>query len=177
VPTNLQFDASLTTFQSTSSAFFDARTLSLSGEIAQPVADRSMAHLRYTFVRNNNSELVGSDYAYRSHAIGLRLERGYLRTGVVNIQYRLTRLDYLHPDSSTRFTRHRHNLRQTVTVGTSYGLDEALSVFANASWEINDSNLPVGFVLNTEDVIEGQQSSSLGDYRRGTIGAGIRLDF
>ncbi len=177
VPTNLQLDASLTEFQSTSSAFFDARTLSLSGEIAQPVADRSMAHLRYTYVKNNNSELVGSDYAYRSHSIGLRLERGYLRAGVVNLQYRFTLLDYLHRDSSTRFTRRRRNTRQSLTIGTSYAVDEALSVFANASWELNDSNLPVGLILNTEDIIEGQQSSSLGDYRRGTIGAGVRLDF
>ncbi len=177
VPTNLQIDASLTQFQSTTSRFFDARTLSLSGEIAQAAGDRTMAHLRYAFVRNDNSELIGSDYAYRSHAIAFRIERGYLDSAVVNVQYQIMRLDYLHPDSSTRFTRRRHNLRHTLTLGTNYTINPTLSVSANASWEINDSNLPVGFIINAEDIIEGQQSSSLGDYVRGTIGVGIRMNF
>lgn len=177
VPTDLQLDASLTEFQSTSSTFFDARTLSISGEIGQPVGDRTMAHLRYNYVKNNNIELIGSDYAYRSHGLSVRLERGFLDSGVFNIQYRFLFLDYLHADSSTRFTRQRHNTRHSLSLGTNYAIDSALSLFANASWEINDSNLPVGFIINAEDIIEGQQSSSLSDYERGTIGVGIRLTF
>ncbi len=176
-PSNLQLDLSYTDFQSTSSPFFDARTLSLSGRIGQPVGDRMMAHLSYNFVRNNNTQLIGSDYAYHSHGLTLRLEKGYLQGGVVNVQYGFLYFNYLNPDSFSRFTRERRNTRHSLSLGTSYAFGNRLTLSANATWERNESNLPVGFIINTEDIIEGQQSSSLSDYERGTISVGLSLSF
>jgi len=177
VPTDVQVDLSYTRFNSTSSPFFSAWTLSAGTTLGQPLWQRGMGHIGYNYVKNNNLELIGSDYAYRSHGITMRLEQGYGNRGVVNMQYGFTLFNYTNADSFSRFTRSRRNTKHTLSIGTSYGFQRGVSLFANLTYESNRSNLPVGFIINAEDIIEGQQSSSLSDYERATLNVGINLSF
>lgn len=177
VPTDVQADFSYTRFNSTSSPFFSDWTVSGRLNLGQPLWQRGMGHIGYNYVRNNNLELIGSDYAYRSHGITLRLEQGWGDRGVMNMQYGFTLFNYLNKDSFSRFTRTRRNTRHTFSVGANYGFERGINLFANLTYETNRSNLPVGVIINAEDIIEGQQSSSLSDYERATLNFGVNLSF
>lgn len=177
VPTDVQADFSYTRFNSTSSPFFSAWTVSGGINLGQPLWQRSMGHVGYNYVKNNNLELIGSDYAYRSHGITAKLEQGYGANGVMTLLYGFTLYSYMNADSFSRFTRTRRNTKHTVSIGTTYGFERGISLFANLIYESMSSNLPVGVIINAEDVIEGQQSSSLSDYERATLNFGVSLSF
>ncbi|MBI1195276.1 MAG: tetratricopeptide repeat protein, partial [Gammaproteobacteria bacterium] len=177
VPTDVQADFSYTRFNSTSSPFFSAWTVSGGINLGQPLWERSMGHVGYNYVKNNNLELIGSDYAYRSHGVTAKLEQGYGENGVMTMQYGFTLYSYMNADSFSRFTRTRRNTKHTVSIGTTYGFKRGISLFANLIYESMRSNLPVGVIINAEDVIEGQQSSSLSDYERATLNFGVNLSF
>ncbi len=177
VPTDVQVDLSYTRFNSTSSPFFSARTVSAGVNLGQPLWQRGMGHIGYNYVKNNNLELIGSDYAYRSHGVTMRLEQGWGDRGVVNMQYGFTLFNYTNADSFSRFTRTRRITKHTVSIGTSYGFKRGVNLFGNLIYESNRANLPVGFIVNAEDIIEGQQSSSLSDYERATLNVGVNLSF
>ena len=175
--TGLSGNLSYTDFEADDSPFFSAYTTVAGLTLRQSLVPRSEFRLSYTFVDNANKKLIGSDYAYISHGLGMGWEQGFPAGVVANLDLRYTRFNYRNPDSFSKFTRKRRNDRFNATVGASYRLRKDISLFANLSWTRNDSNLPVGFILNAEDIVEGQQSSSLSDYRRLVLSLGINVFF
>jgi hypothetical protein len=176
VVSSLSFDASYSDFDAKSAPFFSAYVSALSVSLSQPVSDRQIWRAGYQFVVNSNKELVGNDYAYRDHGISLGMD--YLMPwGVINAGYALDYYYYTNADSFSGFTRHRSNLRNNLAVGASWRWRRDISLFATLSWTHNDSNLPVGFVLSSQDIVEALQSSSLSDYSRLMLTTGITLNF
>ncbi len=177
VATGISAALSYTDFVADDSPFFSAYTTALDLGLEQPLALGWGLKLGYHFVDNDNQELIGSDYAYRSHGVNAGLEWGPRAGLLVTLDLRYTRLNYKNPDSFTRFTERRRNTRYNAALGASYRLRNNVRLFANLSWTRNDSNLPVGFILNPQDIVEGQQSSSLSDYERLIFSTGINVFF
>ena len=175
VLTNMSMQVSYAEFDSLGSPFYSAYNYSASASVNQPVAERTVLGLSYRSNLSENMYAEGSDNAFRGHGIDVRLERGVAAGVSVNGSYSLTLMDYLYPDSTTNFTRYRHNQAQSLVAGVNYQFHQSLRLFANISWSNNRSNLPVGFILNAQDVVEGQQSPSLGAYSRVTLTTGIAL--
>jgi tetratricopeptide (TPR) repeat protein len=176
VSTNLSFSASYSDFDSKSSPFFSAYTTTLGASVSQPASERRVWRASYQFVLNSNKEAIGNDYAYRSHEVSLGLD--YLMPwGALNANAGAGTYYYTNRDSFSQFTRHRRNLRYNAAVGASWRWKRDLSFFTTLSWTENDSNLPVGFVLSSADIIEALQSSSLSDYSRVTLITGMNLNF
>ncbi|MFQ5468753.1 MAG: tetratricopeptide repeat protein [Gammaproteobacteria bacterium] len=180
VGTGVSTNLSVTSFDSESSPFFSAITSSIGASVNQQMKDNSALTFSYTFTHNKNKEDVGRDYAYNGHAFNVRYERRtrrIMRGLVANASYGLNHLRYVNPDSFSRFTAHRRNTSHNFTLGGSYQVHKKLRVLASLSYSINTTNLPIGFVLNTQDVIEGQQSTSLGDYKRLSTSVGVSMSF
>lgn len=176
VSSNVTASVSFSDFEGTSNPFFSARTGSLNLSIAQPLGTASSVRGGYQFVINDNKELVGSDYAYTSHGLSAGLDHR-LSWGSVNASYGLTLLDYTNPDSFSRFTRTRENVRHSLSAGASWRFRPGMRLFTTVAWTRNRSNLPVGFVLSSEDIVEGLQSSSLSDYDRLVVSTGLSVSF
>lgn len=173
---NLSATLSYSDFEGTSNRFFSAYTSAAGVSVSQPLTESSQLRAGYQYVVNSNKELVGSDYAYTSHGLSLGMDYR-LPWGGVNASYGLTLLDYTNPDSFSQFTRHRRNTRHNVALGATWRFRQDISLFATLSWVGNRSNLPVGFVLSSEDIIEGLQSSSLSDYDRLMATTGMTVSF
>lgn len=175
VMSDVSLNLSYTNFDSNSSPFFSAYAYNAGISINQPLGERSAVNLGYSFSRNDNKETLGDDYAYQSHGLNIGFERALGAGIIANAGYNYTLVNYSNPDSFSQFTEYRRNDRHSLTFGGSYRFHQKIRFFANFSWVINKSNLPVGFILNPQDVIEGQQSSSLGEYSRGTFTMGMNL--
>ena len=175
VLTNTSLRASYAEFDSLGSSFYSAYNYSAIASINQPIAERTVLSLSYRSSLSENMNVEGTDYAFRGNGVDVRLERGVAAGVSINGGYSLTRMDYLYPDSTTNFTRYRRNQSESVNVGVNYQFHRSLRLFVNVAWSGNQSNLPVGFILNAQDVVEGQQSPSLGDYSRISLTAGIAL--
>jgi tetratricopeptide (TPR) repeat protein len=176
VLTNLSLRGTYTDFDSLTSRFFSAYIYSVSLGFNQPAAERTLLGLSYNYTLSDNKYVVGSDYAYREHTINMRVERGIAAGVAVNAGGSYSLINYLHPDSVSEYTSFRQNHSQTLYAGVSYQFHPAIRLFANMSWSANSTNLPVGVVLNAQDVVESQQSPVLGDYRRLMITAGVAMD-
>lgn len=176
VSSGLSFNLSYSDFDSSSSPFFSSYTTAGGVSISQPATSTDTLRMGYTYVINDNKELVGSDYAYTSHALSAGLEH-FMPWGSVNLTLGFAIFDYSNLDSFSQFTSRRRNIRNNLALGLTYRYRPDISLFASLAWTDNRSNLPVGFILNSEDIIEGQQSSSLSDYRRELLTTGINLRF
>ena len=175
VMSDFSLNLSYTDFESNSSPFFSAFSYTAGMGINQPFGDRSGINLGYSYTINDNKETLGNDYAYISHGLNIGYERGISPDIVANARYGYSLSNYSNLDSVSQFTQYRKNDRHTISVGGSYRFHDRIRFFANLSWTINKSNLPIGFILNAQDVIEGQQSTSLGEYSRGTFTMGMNL--
>lgn len=173
---NVGVSASYSDYESTSSAFFSAYTSAIGVSVSQPLTTASALRANYQYVINSNKEPVGNDYAYTSHSLSLGIDYR-LPWGALNANYGLSLLDYTNLDSFSQFTRRRENLRHNLAVGASWRFRPNINLFSTVSWTQNSSNLPVGFILSSEDIIEGLQSSSLSDYRRLMVTAGMSVSF
>lgn len=176
VSSGISFNLSYSDFDSTSSPFFSSYTTAAGVNVSQPVTSTDTLRLGYTYVINENKEFVGSDYAYTSHGLtaGLDHSRSW---GGMNVNYGIALFNYTNPDSFSQFTERRNNIRNRISLGATYRFKPDINLFATLAWTDNRSNLPVGFILNSEDIIEGQQSSSLSDYTRTVVTTGINLKF
>jgi len=175
VLTNLSARASYSDFDSLTSRFFGAYIYAATFGFNQPVDGRTVLNMNYRYSLSDNRYVEGSDYAFRSHGIDLRLERGLTAGIAVNGGLSLTRMNYLYPDSATGYTRYRHNQLRSFYTGLTYQFHPLIRFYTNLSWSTNSTNLPVGAILNAQDVIEGQQSPTLGHYSRFTAMGGVAL--
>lgn len=176
VSSGLSFNLSYSDFDSSSSPFFSSYTTAGGVSISQPATSTNTLRLGYMYVINENKELVGSDYAYTSHGLSGGLEH-FMPWGSINLTLGYSVFNYTNLDSFSQFTSRRRNVRNNLALGLTYRYKPDISLFASFAWTDNRSNLPVGFILNSEDIIEGQQSSSLSDYRRSLLTTGINLRF
>ncbi|MCC6208096.1 MAG: tetratricopeptide repeat protein, partial [Gammaproteobacteria bacterium] len=166
-------------FKSASSPILDATNSSFGATLSQTLGNGWRWSGGYTLTINENLETLGSDLAYNSHGLSLQMSK-VLGGGVsVNGGYSVTLSDYVNPDSATLFTEFRNNTSHNLSAGAMYFVSSKLRLFANMSWQLNESNLPTGFILSPEDVgtAVGIQSSSLGDYKNLSISAGAALSF
>jgi tetratricopeptide (TPR) repeat protein len=176
VPSNVSVSLSYSNFDSRSSPFFSSYTASAGLSVNQTLSHRARLRLGYSAVNNENKEPIGNDYAFISHGVTIGGDR-LMPWGSVNANYGFTWFDYTNPDSFTQFTRHRTNTRHNFAVGANYRFRPNIGFFTTLSWTKNNSNLPVGFILGREDIIEGLQSSSLSNYERLVLTAGMNVSF
>lgn len=175
--TDISMLLSYTDFDSETSSFFSAMTYTAGLTLKQTLTKGNRVTIGYGYVRNDNKESLGRDYAYQSHGVIIRLQSNFYQRISAGLNYGYTRLMYSKADTFASTGKHRDNRRHTVSLDTAYRLQHNLKLNSGISWTRNNSNLPVGFVLNPQDVIEGQQSTSLGDYERLVITIGMELAF
>jgi tetratricopeptide (TPR) repeat protein len=173
---NVSANLSYSDFKSTSSPFFSAYTSAAGISLSQPLTRESQLRAGYQYVINANKEPVGNDYAYTSHGVSFGWDYR-LSWGGINANYGLTLFDYTHLDSFSQFTQRRRNTRHNLALGATWRFRPDITLFSTLSWVVNESNLPVGFILSSEDIIEGLQSSSLSDYERGMLSVGMTFNF
>lgn len=166
-------------FESASSPILNAINYTWGATLNQTLGNGWRWSGGYTLTSNENTETIGSDLAYNSHAISLQLSKVVAAGLSVNGNYSLSLSDYVNPDSATLFTQFRRNLSHNLSGGLNYFVGGNLRLFTNLSLQLNESNLPTGFILSPEDVgtAVGIQSSSLGDYRNASLSAGAALSF
>lgn len=167
-------------FESASSPIFSSLNRSVNATLTQTLGDGWRGLLGYTFINNNNLErFIGTDFAYISHGITFQLVKTVGPGLVANGTYSYSTYDYKNPDSATLFTRYRRNTSHNISAGLNYYPNNALRLFTNLSYQINESNLPTGFILSPGDVgtAIGLQSTSLGDYRNLIVSTGVGFNF
>lgn len=179
VMTGFTLTFSKSDFASETSSFFDASSTRLKGDIDQRLDERTTIKLGYSYIRNDNAVAEGSDYAYRSHQLNLRLERRFKNAIMGNIGYGYTVTRYLNRDSSTNFFQFRKNGTHNLSVGLSYWMSRKIRLYSNYAYVKNVSNLEVNRTLTREEFEEGQrlQTNSLGAFEKHTITTGFNLLF
>ena len=177
VLTGISGNASYTDLTADDSPFFSAYISTIGVTFNQSVGMRKALNLGYLYVDNSNKEFVGSDYAYTSHGLTLGLEQGFPYGISGNFSYRYSRYKYKNPDSFSQFTKRRDNRQHNLVASASRRLKDNITVFASLAWTLNKSNLPVGFILDPEEIVLGQQSTSLSDYDRLVLSTGINVNF
>ena len=178
-PSAFRINTTYRTFRSSTSPIFDADSYSIGLLLNQSSSSGWAWTGIYTFANNNNVLTIGNDFAYSSHGINLQLSKSISQKFSVNGGYGFTYSTYTHPDSVTKFTKSRINKFHSLSLGLNYNVNETLRLYCNYTYQRNNSNLPTGFILSTEDVSTaiGVQSPSLGDYNKYGITAGLGLNF
>lgn len=182
-----QVSGSYHTLATQSSPFFDASSLSLNLYINSQFAEGMPLGYGYTFTDNRNNQPLGADYAYYSHALSGRLDKRLAGRISVFVDGSTTLYIYKNLDSSTLLTgpKRRINLGVMLRLGGNYQWTESFSVNAGYSAMYQRSNLPLGFVYDPTQIVEGSlysgavafQSSSLGGYKRQGLNIGVRYSF
>lgn len=167
-------------FESATSPIFSSLNRSLSATLNQTLGNGWRWTGGYNFVDNHNLErLIGTDFAYQSHGFNLQLNKQLASRLMAIGSYSFSLLKYKNPDSATLFTRYRENTSHNFSAGVHYFPLGGLRLFANLSYQVNESNLPTGFILSPEDVgtAIGLQSTSLGDYQNFILSTGVAVNF
>lgn len=166
-------------FQSDTSPAYDSNAYSVGVLLNQASTSGWSWTGSYTYTNNNNSKSLGNDLAYTSHNLNFQLAKNITPKLRVNGSYGFTYSAYKHPDSVTKFTSFRINKLNLFSAGLDYTVNKTLKTYCTLVYQRNNSNLPTGFILSSEDAstLVGVQSPSLGDYRRYGISTGIRLNF
>ena len=176
VLTGLSGRASYTNFNAEDSPFFSAYISTVGISMNQPLGQRQALNLGYTYVKSENKEFVGSDYAYTSNGVNIGLEQGFPYGISGNLNYRFTLFNYKNYDSFSQFTKRRKNKQHNIALSASRRMKNNINLFASLSWTLNKSNLPVGFILDPEQIVLGQQSTSLSDYDRLVFSTGLNIN-
>ncbi len=175
--TSYQSNFSYRGFGSQQSSFFDANTYTI-GISANTVGEHGMPlSYGYTLAINQNLKRQGNDYAYVSHSVNGRVDKLLVDKWSGYLSSNLGLYLYTNPDSYTNFQKKRINLSLGIGVGVNYRYNSALSFSGSYDYSIQRSSLPLGFVYNQLQVIEGIQSSSLGSYARSGLNFSVRYSF
>lgn len=136
----------------------------------------------YSFGKSTNKLGSGNDFDNTRHTGSFTLALPLLPDLGASLRYQYSYIDYTHPDSNYRLISggdlvERVNKQHSITLSLNYKLHKQISTFLNYSFQKNSSNLPVGFILSSEDIITGIQSSSLGSYDKKRFTLGFRFNF
>ena len=164
-------------FGSSQNPFFDANLVTLGINRNHAGPENTFFGYGYSLTVNENKNSLGNDYAYIGHGVNGRIDKRFdeLLTGYVDGDLELN--VYTNPDSSTNFQRYRRTLGFSVGVGLNYRFDSWVSFYGGYRFSTQYSNLPIGFIFNELQSIEGRQSTSLGSFVRNTINVGVRMNF
>ena len=164
-------------FGSQQNPFFDAVTVVWGINASRRGKNNSSVSYGYNFTINRNKNVLGSDYAYVAHAVNGSLNK-FIRDKLSGyISTRLSLYNYSNYDSYSRFTKKRKTLNLGLGGGLNYRFNDIASFYVNYNYTIQYASLPIGFVLNEVQAIEGLQGSSLGGYEGNTATVGVRLRF
>ncbi|GEM_PF-1501176 len=179
VMTGFTLSLSQTDFISDTNSIFSSELLRLGSDISQNISDRMNVKLGYNYVRNDNTEIEASDYAYRSHQLNLRFEHRFKSgmTGNVGYGYTLTR--YVNRDSYTNFLGYRKNTTHNLSAGLAYWTSRKIRLFVNYAYVKIFSNLGIRTTLTQEEFNAGLliQSTSLTGSTRNALTVGFNLLF
>ena len=129
--------------------------------------------------QNKHPDPQARDYAYRGVSAMMRFDQSFSPRLSGNIAYNFGFNYYLYPDLYYRFIsgadKNRITTLHSITFSLGYDLNDRIRAYAGGVFQIADSNLPVGFVLTTEDVIG--VGRALGDYKKISLTAGMTLNF
>ncbi|MBI5450432.1 MAG: tetratricopeptide repeat protein [Gammaproteobacteria bacterium] len=155
------------------SAYVTAINLSLN----QSVGSSDSIEASYDYSISDNKYNQGTDYANTSYGITLGIEHAFQAGIVGKAGYSYAKILYGYPDSYTKYKQYRTNDHHGLDLSGSYSFRGRLRFYVNLSLVINQSDLPVGFSLSPQNVIQGQQSFSLGSYNATTLSTGMVMGF
>jgi len=178
-PSVWRINGNFRNFKSDTSPIYDSNLYSLGALINQGSTSGWSWTASYTYTNNNNLKPIGNDFAYSGHGINFQLSKSITPKLNASGSYGFIYTSYKNPDSVTRFTEYRINKFHSMSAGLNYTVNETLTLYSNLAYQRNNSNLPTGFILSSEDAstLIGIQSPSLGDYHKYTVIAGISLNF
>lgn len=175
--TNYQSNFSYRGFGSQQNPFFDASTYTV-GISANIMGEHGMPlSYGYTLSINQNLKRQGNDYAYVNHAVNGRVDKLLADNWSGYLNGNMALYLYSNPDSYTNFQKKRVNVSLGLGAGVNYRYSPTLSFSGSYDYTIQRSNLPLGFIYNQLQVIEGIQSSSLGSYVRSGVNFSVRYSF
>ncbi|MEJ2650798.1 MAG: tetratricopeptide repeat protein [Gammaproteobacteria bacterium] len=179
VPSVWRVSGSYRHFRSPTSPAYDSNSYSIGVLLNQGSSSGWSWTGGYTYSNNKNLKSIGNDFAYSSHAVNLQLSKTISPKLSANGSYAFIYTAYTHPDSVTKFTKYRINKLNSISVGLNYVVNNTLRLNGNLMYQRNNSNLPTGYILSTEDAstLVGIQSPSLGGYHKYGITAGLVLNF
>lgn len=161
------------------SPFFDSGTYSTGGSFSQSLGKGRSSTVDFSYTDSQNKNPQGRDYAYRGTGMMMRIDQSFSPRLSGNAAYNFGFNYYLYPDSLYSFVTGSHKNRMTtlnsISFGLNYEMNDRIRAYANGSFQMSDSNLPVQFTLSTEDVIG--VGRSLGDYKKLSLTVGMALSF
>lgn len=164
-------------FGSAGNSFFDADTVTLGINRNHAAPDNAYLSYGYSLTINNSRNVGGNDYAYTGHGVNGRIDKRLNQSLSGYLDSRASLNMYHNGDSATNFQRFRRTLSFGFGGGVNYRVDSWVSVYADYHFSTQYSNLPVGFIFNDLQAIEGRQSASLGSFSKNSINAGVRMNF
>lgn len=179
--TSVRLNLSYQNISNHGSQLFDSGTYSTGGSFSQGLGKgrSSTLDFSYTDSQNKNPNPQARDYAYRGVDAVIRLDQSFSPRLSGNVLYSFGYNYYLYPDSLYSFVigenKNRMTMLHSISFGMSYDMNDRIGIYANGSFQLSDSNLPVEYVLNTEDVIG--IGRALGDYKKFLLAAGMTLSF
>ena len=178
-PSQFRLNANFRTFQADTAPAYDSNTYSVGALIDQGSSSGWSWAVNYNYSNNQNLKPIGNDFAYTSHAVNFRLSKNFAPSWDANVSYGFVYSAYTNPDSVTKFTEYRVNKLHLLSAGLNYAFNDTMRLYGNMSYQHNNSNLPTGFILSSEDAstLVGVQSPSLGGYHKYSISAGVSLSF
>lgn len=179
IMTGFTVSVSQANFDSATNNFFSSETLRLGGDISQSITDQTSVRLGYNHVRNDNTEVEASDYAYRSHQLNVRFDHRFMSGITGNLSYGYTLTRYVNRDSFTDFLGYRKNSTHNLSGGVAYWMSRKVRLFANYAYVKSISNLGIITTLTNQELLDGLrfQSTSLTGSERNAITAGFNLLF
>jgi len=120
----------------------DAERHNLSLSLSQKVSLRDTFSGSYAFNVQKNLDLLGSNYANRTHTLSLNYNRSLWSGASSSLRYSVSLVNYSNPDSTTFFQQFRRNINQVFGAGISLKLSERVSFSLNYSYSESRTNLP-----------------------------------
>ena len=164
-------------FGSSQNPFFDADTVNIAINRNHAGPENTYMSYGYSLTINNSRNVQGNDYAYTGHSVNGRLDKRLNESLSAYADARASLNMYHNGDSATQFQRFRRTFSFGFGGGINYRVDSWVSLFADYHLSTQYSNLPVGFIFNELQSIEGRQSTSLGSFSKNSINAGVRMNF
>ncbi len=163
------------------SPFFDSGAYSTGGSFSQSLGKGRSSTLDFSYTDNQskNTHPRARDYAYRGIVMMMRFDQSFSPQLSGNVAYSFGFNYYPYPDALysrvTGENKNRVSTLNSISFGLSYEVNDRIRAYTNGSFQLSDANLPVQFVLSTEDVIG--VGRSLGDYKKISLTAGMTLSF
>jgi hypothetical protein len=179
VPSVWRINGNYRSFRSETSPIYDANNYAVGVLLSQSSSSGWSWTGNYTYSNNHNLRSIGNDFAYTSHSLNFQLSKSISPKLSANGSYGFTYSSYTHPDSVTKFSKFRINQFHSLSAGLNYLVNDQMRLFCGYVYQRNNSNLPTGYILSTEDAstLVGIQSPALGDYHKYELTAGVALNF